>query len=108
MLSASAVVPGRVLRTTVSEGSNFLVVWNVHNHALDLEELRPLLALLRADLALAADKPLSHVVFVAGDWSFEAEGERSFAMVDGAVQFASPAAAHVRQHAIAWRSALST
>ncbi len=88
MLSATAVVPGRILRTTITDDSTVFTVWSVHNRDFYSAVLHPSLALLRADLALAAERPLSRVVLAAGGWNFEVEGEVSFAMVSGVTQFA--------------------
>ena len=77
-LQVVKVVPGRVLRTSISDGAKTLVTWNVHNFALTGTDQQAVETLLQADVEFALHSPDRFGIFLGGDLNFVADGEVTF------------------------------
>ena len=86
-IASKEVIPGRVLRVSVSwpnaPGANAnqprhkLDVWAIHNFGLDAEAVRTVTNDLMTNRAQADKEPLSHLVLAAGDLNFHAPGDQA-------------------------------
>ena len=70
--SASAVVPGRVLRVKHAQG---WIHWNVHNFGLTHDEVDRVSRLIIEDAAFVHANPAERFMTVAGDFNFLPPGE---------------------------------
>jgi len=73
-LRAVPVVPGRVLRTTWTDGPKQWIHWNVHNYDLSDPDLRRVESLFRRDTLAAAAAPALVSLVAAGDRNFPHDG----------------------------------
>ncbi len=71
------VVPGRVARLAITAPFRTLVIWAVHTSGLDAADLSQLARELTADHAKYSDGKVG-VVWVAGDWDFDARADCRF------------------------------
>ncbi len=90
------VVAGRAVRVAVEDRDVDIVVWSIHNHALEPAELAALANQLHLDFTVLHN-PKPRLTWVCGDWSFLAPGERAFVpVVVGAPAGAEPGVNDIR------------
>ena len=74
-LTSSPYVPGRVQRSSWTDGNIHVVTWNVHNYALTPHQAHSVAEAIQRDQSSALLHPESFILLVAGDWNFLPEDD---------------------------------
>ena len=101
---SSPLVPGRVLRTSVSRDECKWAIYNVHNHGISDSDLSSVIDAFAADIQVAKNHPSSVTVAVMGDFNFRAPSEGCMRLGD--LSSSAPNAVGNRAQATKWQSAL--